>query len=140
MLPYMLCLVGERLRLVYLLHYALKFLYLLTISMLLYRRKSRSITPRRRKSRSPSPRRRRSPSSPIPRRYRRQRSKSSSLSPIPKSTSPSFESPEHNTNEKLRKDEEEKKRYTQNFRSLLELLFLFYFLDDKLYISLRTSS
>lgn len=105
------------------------------------RRKSRSITPRRRKSRSPSPRRRRSPSSPIPRRYKRQRSRSSSLSSTRKSASPSFESTErNNANEKLRKDEEEKKRYTQNFRPLLVLPFLFYFLDDKLYVSLRTSS
>lgn len=75
-----------------------------------YRKKSRSISPRRRKGRSPSPRRHKS-RSPTPRRYKRQRSRSSSLSAAHKSSSPSLGSLERkNASEKLRKEEEEKKR------------------------------
>lgn len=78
--------------------------------MFLYRRKSRSISPRHRRSRSP-PRRHKS-RSPTPRNYKRQRSKSSSLSPIHKSSSSSLGSIERkNASEKLRIEEEEKKRY-----------------------------
>lgn len=84
------------------------------------RRKSRSPTPRRRRSRSPPIRRRRSRSS-TPRRHKRQRSISSSLSPLPKSPSPSLKSNEQkNALEKLRKEEEERKRYC----FMLKFLFL----------------
>lgn len=78
--------------------------------MFLYRRKSRSISPRHRRSRSP-PRRHKSRSQ-TPRNYKRQRSRSSSLSPIRKSSSSSLGSIERkNASEKLRIEEEEKKRY-----------------------------
>ncbi|KAK0590201.1 hypothetical protein LWI29_023898 [Acer saccharum] len=74
------------------------------------RRKSRSISPRRRKARSPTPRRHKS-RSPTPRRHKRQRSGSLSLSPTHKSLSPSLGSVEQkNASEKLRKEEEDKKR------------------------------
>lgn len=76
------------------------------------RRKSPSPSPRWRKSRSPTPRRRKS-RSPSPRRYKRQRSRSTTTSPICKSRSPSVVSVERkNATEKLRKEEEDKKRYT----------------------------
>lgn len=81
--------------------------------ILLHRRKSRSVSPRRRRSRShsPTPRRRRSHSR-TPRRHKRQRSRSVSPSPIHKSSSPSIGSIERkNAHEKMRKEEEEKKRY-----------------------------
>ena len=82
---------------------------------LLTRRRSRSGTPRRRRSRSPTLRRRKS-RSPTPRRHKRQRSRSTSLSPPPKSRSPSVVSTERkNAIEKLRKEEEEKKRYLHLF-------------------------
>lgn len=99
---------------------------------LLHRRKSRSATPppRRRRSRSPAIRRRRS-RSPTPRRHKRQRSKSSSLSPLPKSRSPSLTSTEHkNALEKLKKEEEERKRYTHRYLCFqlhaLFVVFTFY--------------
>ncbi|KAG5529013.1 hypothetical protein RHGRI_029621 [Rhododendron griersonianum] len=77
------------------------------------RRRSRSGSPRRRRSRSPASRRRRS-RSPTPKRYKRQRSRSTSLSPLPKSRSPSVVSNgKKNAVEKLRKEEEEKKRRQQ---------------------------
>lgn len=80
-------------------------------SILLHRRKSRSVSPRRRRSRSATPRRRRSRSR-SPRHHKRQRSQSSSLSPVHKSSSPSLGSIERkNASEKLKKEEEEKKRY-----------------------------
>lgn len=96
--------------------------------MLLYRRRSRSISPRRRKIRSPTLRRRKS-RSPTPRRHKRQRSRSTSLSSISKS--PSTGSLEQkNASEKLRKEEEEKKRYNNYRASLLHIshLFLLHFL------------
>lgn len=97
---------------------------------LLHRRKSRSASPRRRRSRSPAIRRRRS-RSPTPRRHKRQRSKSSSLSPLPKSRSPSLTSTEHkNALEKLKKEEEERKRYIHRYLCLqlhaLFVVFTFY--------------
>ncbi|KAF3435185.1 hypothetical protein FNV43_RR22272 [Rhamnella rubrinervis] len=77
------------------------------------RRKSRSVSPRRRRSRSPTVRRRRSHSRTL-RHHKRQRSRSSSLSPIRKSSSPSLGSIERkNAIENLRKEEEEKKRRQQ---------------------------
>ncbi|CAB4267772.1 unnamed protein product [Prunus armeniaca] len=77
------------------------------------RRKSRSPTPRRRKSRSPTPRRRKS-RSPVLKRYKRQRSRSSSLSPIRKSSTSSLGLLEQkNASEKLRKEEEEEKKRRQ---------------------------
>lgn len=83
--------------------------------ILLHRRKSRSVSPRRRRSRSPTLRRRRSHSR-TPRHYKRQRSRSSSLSPVLKSSSPSLGSIERkNATENLRKEEEEKKRYISYF-------------------------
>ena len=93
--------------------------------MLLYRRRSRSISPHRRKIRSPTLRRRKS-RSPTPRRHKRQRSRSTSLSSISKS--PSTGSLEQkNASEKLRKEEEEKKRYN-NYRATLFSPFLLHFL------------
>ncbi|MBA0655339.1 hypothetical protein Goklo_007834 [Gossypium klotzschianum] len=90
--------------------------------VLLYRRKSRSISPRRRKSRSPITRRHKS-RSPTPKRYKRLRSRSSSLSPVHKSSSPSLGSIERkNASEKLKKEEEERKRYIKYY-----LLFADYF-------------
>ncbi|KAH0453905.1 hypothetical protein IEQ34_018229 [Dendrobium chrysotoxum] len=78
--------------------------------MILLLRRSPSPSPRWRKSRSPTPRRRKS-RSPSPRRHRRQRSRSTTQSPIKKSPSPSVRSIEQtNSIEKLRKEEEEKKR------------------------------
>lgn len=95
------------------------------IATLLYRRKSRSISPRRRKGRSPSSRRCKSRSL-TPRHYKRQRSRSSSLSPTHKSSSPSLGSLEQkNASEKLRKEEEEKKRYIS---SISQLYLLYYYL------------
>ncbi|CAB4298222.1 unnamed protein product [Prunus armeniaca] len=77
------------------------------------RRRSRSPTPRRRKSRSPTPRRRKS-RSPVLKRYKRQRSRSSSLSPIRKSSTSSLGLLEQkNASEKLRKEEEEEKKRRQ---------------------------
>ncbi|KAK4490645.1 hypothetical protein RD792_001336 [Penstemon davidsonii] len=74
------------------------------------RRRSRSGTPRRRRSRSPALRRRKS-RSPTPRRHRRHRSRTPSLSPSPKSRSPSSTSADRKyAAEKLRKEEEAKKR------------------------------
>ncbi|KAJ8628765.1 hypothetical protein MRB53_022088 [Persea americana] len=67
------------------------------------------LSPRRGKSHSRTPRRRRSRSS-TPRRYRRQRSRSSTKSPIHKSGSPSLSTDNKNAIERLRKEEEEKKR------------------------------
>ncbi|KAM7250885.1 hypothetical protein ACFE04_022768 [Oxalis oulophora] len=82
----------------------------LFITML--RRKSRSISPRRRKSRSP-PRRHRSRSL-TPKRNKRQRSKSSSLSPTRKTSSTSIGLTERkNAGEKLKIEVEEKKRRQQ---------------------------
>lgn len=84
--------------------------YSITI-ILLHRRKSPSVSPRRRRSRSPTLRRRRS-RSPTPRHHKRQRSRSSTPSPIGKSSSSSLGSIERkNASEILRKEEEEKKRY-----------------------------
>lgn len=96
--------------------------------LLLYRRKSRSISPRRRKSRSPTPRRRRSRSA-TPRRYKRQRSISTSLSPIKRS--PSTGSLElKNVTEKSKKDEEEKRRYIKHSHCHTLLLWSFHFLHS----------
>ncbi|KAK3022496.1 hypothetical protein RJ639_046711 [Escallonia herrerae] len=79
----------------------------------LHRRRSRSGTPRRYRSRTPTLRRGRSPS-PTAKRHKRQRSRSSSLSPLPKSRSPSLTSTERkNALQKLRKEEEVKKRNQQ---------------------------
>ncbi|KAK2969586.1 hypothetical protein RJ640_023698, partial [Escallonia rubra] len=79
----------------------------------LHRRRSRSGTPRRHRSRTPTLRRGRSPS-PTAKRHKRQRSRSSSLSPLPKSRSPSLTSTERkNALQKLRKEEEVKKRNQQ---------------------------
>ena len=96
--------------------------------MFLYRRKSRSISPRHRRSRSP-PRRHKS-RSPTPRNYKRQRSRSSSLSPIRKSSSSSLGSIERkNASEKLRIEEEEKKRYINHITYVFCLvMFLVSFL------------
>lgn len=94
-------------------------------SVLLYRRRSRSISPRRRKSRSPTPRRHKS-RTPTPRRHKRQRSRSTSLSPINKS--PSIGSLERkNASEKLKIDEEEKKRYIlySYYHTFLSVVFLY---------------
>lgn len=89
----------------------LKSMLLLNGFYVLYRRRSCSISPQRRKGRSPTPRRRKS-RSPIRRRHKRQRSRSSSLSPARKSSSASLGSVEQkNASEKLRKEEEDKKRY-----------------------------
>ncbi|KAG0487075.1 hypothetical protein HPP92_009170 [Vanilla planifolia] len=75
------------------------------------RRRSPSPSPRWRKSRSPTPRRRKS-RSPSPRRYKRQRSRSTTRSPINKSQSPSLRPVEHNNSiEKLKKEEEQKRRF-----------------------------
>nr|DAD24587.1 TPA_asm: hypothetical protein HUJ06_026052 [Nelumbo nucifera] len=80
------------------------------------RRKSHSISPRRRKSRSPTTRRRKS-RSPTPRRHKRQRSRSTTVSPINRSRSPSLGSTERkNAIEKLKKEEEEEEKK----RNLLE--------------------
>lgn len=93
--------------------------------LLLYRRKSRSISPRRRKSRSPSPRHRKS-RSPTPRRYKRQKSSATSLSPMHKSSSPSLGSVDHkNASEKVRKEEEEKKRYSITSHPCFKLYCIF---------------
>ncbi|KAA3463320.1 F-box family protein [Gossypium australe] len=87
------------------------------------RRKSRSISPRRYKSRSPSARRHKS-RSPTPKRYKRQRSRSSSLSPTHKSSSPNVGSIDcKNACEKLKKEEEERKRSCQNLNSFPGLNF-----------------
>ncbi|KAA3460913.1 Ribosomal protein S7 [Gossypium australe] len=76
-------------------------------------RKSHSISPRRRKSRSPITRHHKS-RSPTPKHYKRQRSRSSSLSPVHKSSSPSLGSIERkNACEKLKKEEEDRKRRQQ---------------------------
>lgn len=83
--------------------------------VLLYRKRSRSLSSRRHKSRSLTPRRHRS-RSPTSRRHRRQRSKSTSLSPIGKpliSTTASRE--RKDDSEMLRKEEEDKKRYINSF-------------------------
>lgn len=97
-----------------------KHLYSLKIAFLLlrfiaydhvssYRRKSRSISPRGHRSPSTTPRRRRS-RTPSAKRYRRHRSRSSSLSPTRKSSSPSLGSVEHKSaTEKLKKEEEKKR-------------------------------
>ncbi|KVI01766.1 hypothetical protein Ccrd_019947 [Cynara cardunculus var. scolymus] len=76
------------------------------------KRRSRSISPRRhRKSRSPTPRRRKS-RSPTPRRHRRQKSRSTSLSPI--ANSPSIESIERKVvSEKTKIEEEQQKKRFQ---------------------------
>lgn len=104
--------------------YVQNFVILIYI-LLLYRRKSRSISPRRRKSRSPSPRHRKS-RSPTPRRYKKQKNSATSLSPIPKSSSPSLGSVDHkNACEKVRKDEEEKKRYSITSLPCSKLYFIF---------------
>ncbi|RYR35553.1 hypothetical protein Ahy_A10g050697 isoform C [Arachis hypogaea] len=72
-------------------------------------RKSRSISPRGHRSRSPTPRRHRS-RSPATKRYRRHRSRSSSLSPVHKSSSSSLGSIEQkNVVDKQRKEEEKKR-------------------------------
>ncbi|KAK0603139.1 hypothetical protein LWI29_001783 [Acer saccharum] len=75
------------------------------------RRRSHSNSPRRRRNRSPSYRRRKS-RSPTPRKHnKRQGSSSRSLSPVSKSSGPSSTSSERkNAIEKLKKEEEEKKR------------------------------
>ncbi|KAF9608433.1 hypothetical protein IFM89_009799 [Coptis chinensis] len=75
------------------------------------RRRSRSTSPRRHKSRSPTPRRR-TIRSPTPRRHKKRRSTSSSVSPINnKSSSPSVGAIDRkNAIEKLKIEEEEKKR------------------------------
>ncbi|KAK1587289.1 hypothetical protein Q3G72_011444 [Acer saccharum] len=75
------------------------------------RRRSHSSSPRRRRNRSPSYRRRKS-RSPTPRKHnKRQGSSSRSLSPVSKSSGPSSTSSERkNAIEKLKKEEEEKKR------------------------------
>ncbi|RZC87246.1 hypothetical protein C5167_007878, partial [Papaver somniferum] len=74
------------------------------------RRRSRSLSPRRRRSRSPTPRCRKS-RSPTPRRLKRQKSRSASVSPIKKSRSPSIGEVERKKAiERLKNDEEEKKR------------------------------
>ncbi|KVI10999.1 hypothetical protein Ccrd_010595 [Cynara cardunculus var. scolymus] len=77
-------------------------------------RRSRSISPRRhrRRSRSPTPRRRRSRSS-TPRRHKRQKSRSSSLSPIAKS--PGIGSIECKiVGENLKKEEEDERKRRQH--------------------------
>lgn len=85
------------------------------------RRKSRSPTPRRHKSRSPTPRRRKS-RSPMPRRSKKQRKRSTSLSPSSSSPSTSAGSKEmKDASEKLRK-EEEKKRYNYCLTILIHFL------------------
>ncbi|KHG21072.1 hypothetical protein F383_11050 [Gossypium arboreum] len=87
------------------------------------RRKSRSISPRCNKSRSPSARRHKS-RSPTPKHYKRQRSRSSSLSPTHKSSSPNLGSIDcKNACEKLKKEEEERKRSCQNLNSFPGLNF-----------------
>ena len=75
------------------------------------RRRSHSSSPRRRRNRSPSYRRRKS-RSPTPRKHnKRQGSSSRSLSPLSKCSGPSSTSSERkNAIEKLKKEEEEKKR------------------------------
>ena len=94
--------------------------------MLLYRRKSCSISPRHHKSRSPTARHLKS-RSPTPKRYKRQRSRSSSLSPTHKSSSPSLGSIVHkNASEKLKKEEEERKRYIK-YSHLYADSFIFLF-------------
>ncbi|PKA53501.1 hypothetical protein AXF42_Ash008997 [Apostasia shenzhenica] len=75
-----------------------------------YRRRSPSPLPRWRDNRSPTPRRRKS-RSPSPRRHKRMRSRSTTRSPVRNSQSPSARLVDGNTSiEKLRKEEEEKKR------------------------------
>ena len=105
------------------------FFFLLCCStnlMFLYRRKSRSVSPRHRRSRSPS--RRHKSRSPSPRHYKRQRSKSSSLSPIRKSPSSSLGSIDRkNASEKLRIEEEEKKRYIKSSITSNKLSGLIFF-------------
>ncbi|KAL3350128.1 hypothetical protein AABB24_022905 [Solanum stoloniferum] len=77
-------------------------------SLQFMRKRSRSLSPRRRKSRSPATRRHKSRS---PRNHRRQRSRSTSLSPIGKSPGSSIGSKEQKgISEKNKLDEEEKKR------------------------------
>lgn len=91
-------------------------LLLLKWHVFLYRKRSRSLSSRRHKSRSLTPRRHRS-RSPTSRRHRRQRSKSTSLSPIGKSLISSTGSRERkDDSEMLRKQEEEKKRYIYSFK------------------------
>lgn len=99
------------------------FCFFLIYFVSLYRRRSRSIS-HRRKSRSPTPRRHKS-RSPTPRRLKRQRSMSESLSPI--KNSPSIGSLERkNEGEKLKIDEDEKKRYTwHSIDAILNLLVFF---------------
>ncbi|CAL5438844.1 unnamed protein product [Camellia sinensis] len=98
-------------------------------SLFLAIRRSRSISPRRRKSPSPTPRRRKS-RSPTPRHYKRQTSISNSLSPPSKSHSPSSGSIERkNAIEKLRKEEEEKKRAFLKEDTAIVQLVIF---DDEL--------
>ncbi|KAL4275216.1 hypothetical protein AHAS_Ahas20G0085000 [Arachis hypogaea] len=84
------------------------------------RRKSRSISPRGHRSRSPTPRRHRS-RSPATKRYRRHRSRSSSLSPVHKSSSSSLGSIEQkNVVDKQRKEEEKKRRQQEAELKLIE--------------------
>ncbi|EFH66099.1 hypothetical protein ARALYDRAFT_312135 [Arabidopsis lyrata subsp. lyrata] len=75
----------------------------------MYRRKSRSISPRRHRSRSVSPKRR----SPTPKRYKRQKNRSSTPSPAKGSPAATLESAKHRNGEKLKREEEERKRRQQ---------------------------
>lgn len=79
------------------------------------RRRSRSISPHYHRSRSTSNRYCKS-RSPTPRRQRRHRNRTTSVSPVPRSRSPSLASTEgKNAIEKLRKEEEEEKRWFSGF-------------------------
>ncbi|KAG2243642.1 hypothetical protein Bca52824_094509 [Brassica carinata] len=71
------------------------------------RRRSRSISPRRHRSRSVTPKRR----SPTPKRYKRQKSRSSSPSPARRSPATTLESAKNRNGEKLIKEEEERKSF-----------------------------
>lgn len=87
------------------------FLLKLNYFIVFYRRQRRSLSSRTHKSRSSTPRRRKS-RSPTPKRTKRQRKRSTSSSPL--SASPSIRTGTKemkDASEKLKTEEEEKKRY-----------------------------
>lgn len=96
------------------------FLLKLNYFIVFYRRQRRSLSSRHR-SRSPTPRRRKS-RSPTPKRNKRQRKRSTSSSPL--SASPRTDTKEmKDATEKLKTEEEEKKRYNYYNYDLLPFMF-----------------